>query len=236
MTDILIIEDNKDLGLGIKNNLEIEGYKVECVADGQKGLDKLAILQPKDYPQVILLDLMMPNMDGFEFLKNIQNLPDKPMVLVLSARDTEVDKVTGLRLGADDFLTKPFGLMELLARIEALIRRHHPETSIENQPQSKMIKIDPLLINLTSRQVFLSEKEIDLAPKEFELLAELMNHPGEVISRLELMRKVWGHSAAVESRTVDTHIGELRKKIEQDSANPLIIKTVRKIGYRIDNC
>lgn len=234
MTDILIIEDNKDLAFGIKNNLEIEGYQVECVTDGQKGLDKLKVLQPDSYPQVILLDLMMPNMDGFEFLKQLQNLPDKPMVLVLSARDTEVDKVTGLRLGADDFLTKPFGLMELLARIEALIRRRHPETSIDKQPQVKTIKIDRLLINLTSRQVFLSEKEIELAPKEFDLLAELMSHPGEVISRLDLMSRVWGYSAAVESRTVDTHIGELRKKLEKEPANPEIIKTVRKMGYRID--
>ncbi len=233
MSDILIIEDNSDLALGLKNNLEIEGYTVTCASDGQKGFDALSKLSLTP-PKVIILDLMMPNMDGFEFLKKLQTIQIKPMILVLSARDTEVDKVTGLRLGADDFLTKPFGLMELLARIEALIRRSQSFVSSSNTRTPEIVRYEALKVNLTSHQVHLDGAEIELAPKEFDLLAELISRPGEVISRIELMQKVWGHAAAIESRTVDTHIGELRKKIEIDSGNPRIIKTVRKIGYRID--
>ena len=230
MTDILIIEDNKDLALGLKNNLEIEGYRVNCATDGITGVQALENMQPA----VIILDLMMPNMDGFTFLKKIESIQPKPMILILSARDTEIDKVHGLKLGADDFMTKPFGLMELVARVEALIRRQLKSAHIAPSNDTQSIVIEDIEIKPLSRQVFKQGQEVGLAPKEFELLLRLINSRGQVLSRLTLMQQVWGHSAAVESRTVDTHVGELRKKLEDDSANPKFIKTVRKVGYRID--
>ena len=148
MVDVLIIEDNKDLALGLKNNLEIEGYQVTCAIDGMQGLAALK----EQTPKVIILDLMMPNLDGYGFLQRIESATTKPMVLILSARDTEMDKVRGLRLGADDFVTKPFGLMELIARVEALIRR---QEQLNSQPGrlEKIVQINNLKINLASRQV-----------------------------------------------------------------------------------
>ncbi|WP_168204021.1 response regulator transcription factor [Aliikangiella coralliicola] len=231
MTEILIIEDNKDLALGLKNNFEIEGYQVTSATDGLAGLAALEVCTPA----IIILDLMMPNMDGFEFLKRIEKLTIKPMILILSARDTEIDKVKGLRLGADDFVTKPFGLMELVARVEALVRRQKKIGDEDSSSRADVFSMEDVTVCLRSRRVLKRGEEVELAPKEFDLLVKLFESRGEVVSRLTLMQKVWGHSAAVESRTIDTHIGELRKKLEADSANPKIIKTVRKIGYRIDN-
>jgi len=230
MTDILIIEDNKDLMLGLKNNLEIEGYAVVCASDGAQGITQLSKCSPK----VIVLDLMMPNMGGFEFLGRIKDYKIRPMILILSARDTEMDKVRGLRLGADDFLTKPFGLMELMARIEALLRRSNFNNDSANSNHDQIIQVEDIEVHLLSRKVLKNGDEIDLAPKEFDLLVNLLQARGEVVSRVDLMQQVWGHSSAIESRTVDTHIGELRKKIESNISKPNIIKTVRKIGYRID--
>ena len=233
MTRILIVEDNRDLALGLRNNLEMEGYQVDCARDGQHGLNMLEQNSDEEKFEIVILDLMMPNMGGFEFLRQLNALQLNPMVLILSAKDTEMDKVTGLRLGADDFLTKPFGLMELLARIEALVRRKTRNTS--DSAAKTNCKIDHLNVDFLSRRVFCSDIEVELSPKEFELLQELIKLRGQVVSRIDLMKNVWGHSAVIESRTVDTHIGELRKKIEIDCANPTIIKTVRKIGYRIDD-
>lgn len=230
MLDILIVEDNQDLALGLRNNLEIEGYSVECVYDGQQGIDFLST-QPV---QLIILDLMMPNLNGYEFLKKMNSLADKPMILILSAKDTEIDKVTGLRSGADDFMTKPFGLMELVARVEALMRRKPDSPNDNNSKSPSTLSILDIQIKQDARQVFKNSQEIILTPKEFDLLVYLLKNKGQVISRLALMKQVWGHCAAIESRTVDTHIGELRKKLECDPTNPKMIKTVRKVGYRID--
>ncbi|MCW8876510.1 MAG: response regulator transcription factor [Kangiellaceae bacterium] len=227
--DILIVEDNKDLSMGLKNNLEIEGYSVSCAYDGAQGLEMLT----QSFPKLIILDLMMPRLDGYGFLKAIDSIENRPMVLILSARDSEVDKVTGLRLGADDFVTKPFGLMELVARVEALIRRR-ATNELENLSKAKSIKLGDVSIEADSRQISKNGNEVLLTPKEFDLLMELIAKRGQVVSRLDLMGKVWGHMSAVESRTVDTHIGELRKKLESKPAEPRLIKTIRKVGYRIE--
>lgn len=229
-SSILIIEDNKDLALGLRNNLEIEGYQVACAVDGEEGLRLLDLLSPA----LIILDLMMPRLDGYQVLKALQKKTHKPLILVLSARDTEIDKVRGLRLGADDFVTKPFGLMELLARVEALLRRKITTLASSDDLGENTIYLDNIRIELLARQVFKSDVEVILAPKEYDLLINLLSHRGEAISRLKLMQDVWGYSSAVETRTVDTHIGELRKKLESDTSHPTIIKTVRKVGYRID--
>jgi DNA-binding response OmpR family regulator len=231
LIDILIVEDNQDLAMGLKNNLEIEGYRVHCAADGAIGLSLLKTHSP----MLVILDLMMPNLDGFEFLKRVQRAQPRPMILILSARDSEIDKVNGLKLGADDFMTKPFGLMELIARVEALLRRQAKLSESNFGKNRTRLKVADIEVCLASRQVFKAAQEVELAPKEFDLLVHLLESRGQVLSRLELMKQVWGHLSAVESRTVDTHIGELRRKLESQGSQRQIIKTVRKVGYRIDN-
>ena len=221
MTRILIIEDNKDLAYGLQSNLEIEGYEVRTAATGPDGVQ-----QAKAFlPDLIVLDLMLPQMDGFAVLEAIRESKLQMPVLILTARGEEVDKVRGLRLGADDYVTKPFGLMELLARVEAILRR--------TGALPDKILIGDLEVCPRTRSVKKHGERIDLAPKEFYLLLELIRQDGAVVSRVDLMKTVWGHSSTIVSRTVDTHIAELRRKLEADASNPSLIVTVRKAGYRI---
>ena len=228
MSRILIIEDNEDLAFGLRNNLEIEGYEVETASTGKDGLRQAA-----DFgPDLILLDLMMPEMDGFEVLESLRKHDDSTPVLILTARGEEMDKVRGLRSGADDYVTKPFGLMELLARVEALLRRGSSQGMVTTSGLT-VLCIGGIDINPDARTVQKNGRPVELAPKEFDLLLELMRNNGAVVSRMDLMKEVWGHSSVVISRTVDTHIAELRRKLEDDPANPKFIITVRKAGYRI---
>lgn len=225
MKHILIIEDNADLAFGLRSNLELEGYGVAVAATGPAGLEA-ALLPGVD---LIILDVMLPQMDGYEVLRRLRDASVATPVLMLTARGEEVDKVRGLRSGADDYLTKPFGLMELLARIEALLRRGTLNTAAgESQIQLGNISIDT-----DARTVARDGQAIELAPKEFDLLIELIRQKGNVASRTALMKAVWGHSAAVVSRTVDTHIAELRRKLKDNNDEAPLIVTVRKAGYRI---
>lgn len=229
MSRILIIEDNEDLAFGLCNNLEIEGYEVFTAATGTAGVRLAGEYQP----DLILLDLMLPEMDGFEVLKMLRENGNPAPILILTARGEELDKVRGLRLGADDYVTKPFGLMELLARVEALLRRGSVTGADDDSKTGDSLRLGNVEINPASRCVRQDGEIVDLAPKEFDLLLELVRREGAVVSRMELMKKVWGHSSVVVSRTVDTHIAELRRKLENDSANPELIITVRKAGYRV---
>ena len=226
---ILIIEDNEDLAFGLRTNFEIEGYDVLTAATGTEG-----VMQTREFrPDLILLDIMLPEMDGFEVLKTIRADKCSVPVLMLTARGEETDKVRGLRLGADDYVTKPFGLMELLARVEAVLRRRSAGSIGETADARSTIKVGNIEICTDSRSVRRDGETVDLAPKEFDLLLELVRRDGSVASRVELMRTVWGHASVVVSRTVDTHIAELRRKLERNPANPELIITVRKAGYRI---
>ena len=225
MTHILIVEDNTDLAFGLRSNLEIEGYEVTIASTGTEGLDAAGA---RDV-DLIVLDVMLPEMDGYELLRRLRDFDRSTPVLMLTARGEEIDKVRGLRTGADDYVTKPFGLMELLARIEALLRRRH-----ENGDGPGPVAIRDVLIDPQTRSVTRDGRSVDLAPKEFDLLVELVRRRGAVLSREELMRAVWGHSAAVVSRTVDTHIAELRRKLADTGDDVPLIVTVRKAGYRID--
>lgn len=226
MSRILVVEDNRDLGLGLKTNLEIEGHEVTVTCDGAEGLAAAASRRP----ELVILDLMMPKMDGFEALRRLRRTDALTPVLILTARSAELDKVRGLRSGADDYLTKPFGLMELLARVEALLRRGAaPAATTRSQ-----YRFDALEIDTVARRVRHGGVVVDLSPKEYELLLELVRHAGEVVTRLQLLRRVWGHAAAVASRTVDTHVAELRRKLGEDPGAPRFIATIRKIGYRFD--
>lgn len=225
-TKILIIEDNQDLAFGLRTNLEVEGYTVMLAEDGPGGLE-LALAES---PGLIILDLMLPKMGGIDVLKNIRASNFDLPILILTAKGNEVDKVLGLRLGADDYVTKPFGLMELMARVEALLRRTRP---LAVQPGS-VYRFGTIEIRTESKQVLKDATEVILTPKEYGLLLALVQRDGAVASRIELMSEVWGHASAVISRTVDTHIAELRRKLEHDPARPRHIITVRKSGYRLD--
>jgi len=223
---ILVVEDNPDLAYGLRNNLEIEGYEVDVVEDGTQGLARARV----GGPDLIILDLMLPGMDGYRVLRALRDEGRRMPVLILTARGEEADKVRGLRLGADDYVTKPFGVLELLARVEALLRRTAPPGDGAGPPERfGVIEVIP-----ASRSVLKSGKPVPLTPKEFDLLLALLHRQGAVATRMELLTEVWGYSAAVLSRTVDTHVAELRRKLESDAAAPKHILTVRKAGYRLE--
>jgi len=220
---ILIVEDNVDLAFGLRNNLELEGYQVEISTTGPAGVESVQAAEP----DLVILDLMLPEMDGFNVLKTIRKDGSNVPVLILTARGEESDKVMGLRLGADDYVTKPFGLLELLARVAALLRRSGDRASLP------LIRFGTIEVNPATRTVLRAGASVDLAPKEFDLLVALIRHDGAVVSRLDLLDEVWGYAADVMSRTVDTHVSELRKKLEEDPSNPRHILTARKAGYRL---
>jgi len=227
MARILVVEDNRDLAYGLRNNLEIEGYLVEVAEDGQAGLTAAR----RAPPDLVILDLMLPELDGFRVLKALRGDSPEPPVLVLTARGEEADKVRALRMGADDYVTKPFGLLELLARVEAVLRRSRAHAAAGPTPDAE--RFGDVQVHFASRVVRRGGTLVELAPKEFELLVALLRARGAVVSRLELMEQVWGYSAAVVTRTVDTHIAELRRKLERDPSAPQHILTVRKAGYRL---
>lgn len=228
MTRILLIEDNRDLAYGLRNNLEIEGYDVEVAHDGVAGLRMSSNVKP----DLIILDIMLPQLDGFRVLKTLRQQDRATPVLLLTAKGEEFDKVRGLRLGADDYVTKPFGLLELLARVEALLRRTQPPLAPANDAH-EIHHFGNVEVDAAACTVRRASESVELAPKEFSLLLALLRARGAVVSRLHLMREVWGYSAAVVSRTVDTHVAELRRKLEENPASPRHIITVRKTGYRI---
>jgi DNA-binding response OmpR family regulator len=223
---ILLIEDNADLAQGIAYNLKLEEYDVRITPDGRAGLDAAV----RWAPDLILLDLMLPGLDGFEVLRALRSSGSRTPVIILSARAEEADKVRGFKLDADQYVTKPFGVLELLERVAALLRRAgHAAT-----PREETLTFGDVRIDLARRTVAKSGQEVTLPPKAYELLLALVRRHGAVISRHDLLREVWGYGASVVSRTVDTHVAELRRKLEDDPAAPRHILTVWKIGYRLD--
>ena len=226
---ILLVEDNVDLALGLHNNLEIEGYGVRTVHSGEEALDCLDMR-----PDLVILDLMLPGTSGMKVLQEIRSQGLSCPVLVLTARGEEADKVRALRLGADDYVTKPFGLLELLARVEALLRRS-ARSRLEAPSPSTSYQLERLVVRPAQRDVRRDGLPIELTPKEFDLLLALLEAKGAVVSRAELLAKVWGYQDNVYTRTVDTHVAELRRKIEPEPRNPRYVLTARKAGYRIAN-
>ena len=227
---ILVVEDNPDLAFGLRNNLEIEGYTVDVAGDGNLGLDRLLT----EEPDLVILDLMLPGLDGFRVLRRARAEGCAIPILILTARGEEADKVRGLRLGADDYVTKPFGLLELLARVEALLRRAGgPPGAATAANRNNIESFGAIIVDSSARSVTRQGQTVELAPKELDLLLALIRHRGAVVSRLDLLQEVWGYTSAVESRTVDTHVATLRKKLEEDPAAPRHILTSRKAGYRL---
>ena len=230
MPTVLLIEDNDKLARGLQSNLEFEGYAVLCASDGAAGL---AMAREKR-PDIIVLDLMLPDTDGYRVLRTLRDDGDMTPVLVLTALGEEADKVRGFRFGADDYVTKPFGLMELLARIDALLRRatrpngEGPRTGGDSASGFGDVRVDPARHTVTR-----DGASVALRPKEYDLLVALLRRNGQVATRIELLKEVWGYDDSVMSRTVDTHIAELRRKLEFDPANPKHILTVLKTGYRL---
>ena len=190
-------------------------------------------------PALLILDLIMPKIDGMRVLRELRERDSRIAVLILTARGEEADKVRGLKLGADDYVTKPFGLLELLARVESLLRRaslpRGTGEGSEGEGAAQLLRFGDVEVDPVARRVRKAGLEVALRPKEYDLLLELLHHRGEVRSRLELMQTVWGYSSAVITRTVDTHMFELRRKLEADAARPRHIMTVRGIGYRLDD-
>jgi len=231
VTRILIIEDHHDLAQGLANNLEIEGYDVDVVHDGAEGL----VRARGSDPSLIILDLALPGVDGYRVLSSLRADGNDVPVLILTAKTEEADKVRGFRYGADDYVTKPFGLLELLGRVNALLRRAGaPARANANAlASSERIRFGEIEVRPATHGVFRRGFPVTLRPKEFELLMALLRRNGDIVPRLDLLRDVWGYDAEVVSRTVDTHVAELRRKLEDDPAHPRYILTVRKAGYRI---
>jgi two-component system alkaline phosphatase synthesis response regulator PhoP len=227
---VLVVEDNTDLAFGLRNNLEIEGYEVAVAADGAVGVTRTFDWRPN----LVILDLMLPEMDGFRVLRTLRQRGFDEPVLILTARGEESDKVMGFRQGADDYVTKPFGVLELLARVDVLLRRA-ARTRDGASPSSTLLisRFGNVEVHRAARIVFRNGREVSLAPMEYDLLCALIDHRGAVMSRHDLMREVWDYDATVVSRTVDTHIVELRRKLEDDPSHPQHILTVRKAGYRL---
>ena len=225
MTRILIVEDDPDLAFGLRTTLEIEGYAAEVAADGPAGLARALDASP----DLVVLDLMLPGMDGYRVLRALREAGSRVPVLVLTARAEEADKVLGFRSGADDYVTKPFGVLELLARVEALLRRAGGGGPLPGTERFGDVVLDPAARTATRGGI-----PVSLSPKEFDLALALCRRGGRVASRQELLTEVWGYRAAVLTRTVDIHVAELRRKLEADPANPRHILTVWKKGYRLE--
>ncbi len=220
---ILLVDDEPTLLEMLAFNLRSSGYEVLTASDGVAALEQARV----GSPDLVILDLMLPEIDGLTVCRSLRQASDTP-ILILTARTGELDKIVGLESGADDYLTKPFSLGELQARIRALLRRAGPRRT------SDELQSNDLTLNLVSRRAFVSDKELALSPKEFSLLAELMRHRGAVLSRDLLLTRIWGYDFYGDSRTVDVHVRWLREKIEGDASQPVRIVTVRGIGYRFE--
>ncbi len=232
---ILVVEDELSLQDTLAYNLSKQGYEIQAIGDGRVALDTIR----KFKPELIILDIMLPGMDGLEIMRLLRQEMTTP-VLVLTARDGEIDRVVGLEVGADDYMTKPFSMRELIARVKAMLRRvrlmreEFDREKGETISQQVLLKYDNLRIDQTRHEVTLADKVIPLKPKEYELLLFMANHRGQVLSRETILQEVWGWDYFGNSRTVDVHVGWLRAKIEADASRPRRIVTVRGAGYRFE--
>lgn len=232
---ILVVEDELTLQETLAYNLKRQGYDVEAVGDGLAALEAAR----HDHPDLILLDIMLPGMDGFEVCRILRQEMNTP-ILMLTARDEEIDRVVGLELGADDYISKPFSMRELMARVKArlrLVRLIREEVGNQTTGGSGLggaLNFEDLTLDLNRRELRLNGLPVPLKPKEFDLLAFLAQHKGQVLTREFILEKVWGWDYIGDSRTVDVHVRWLREKIEPDPASPRRIITVRGAGYRFD--
>ena len=230
MARVLIVEDEESLARTIAYNLRRQGHQVETASDGERALELALASQP----DLVVLDLMLPGMDGFDVCRQIRRSSAVPL-LMLTARDDEIDRVVGLEIGADDYMTKPFSMRELMARVKAMLRRREllqEEIRHADAPARDMIEAGELTLSRATRQVTLRNQPVRLKPKEFDLLEFLMRNRERVYSAEQLLEHVWGYAYTHGTRTVPVHVRGIRRKIEDDPSNPTRIETVRGVGYR----
>lgn len=225
MTKILIVEDEPNMRLGLKDNLEFEGYEVETAEDGEEGLNKIL---DNEY-DLIIMDVMMPKISGFDVCKKVRVSGVTTPIILLTAKGEEIDKVLGLELGADDYVTKPFSLRELLARVKAILRRSESYASLEN----KSVKIGKLEVDFNGYKATSGNKDVQMSHREFEILHFLWKKRNTTVSREDLLTEIWGYDETPTTRTVDNFILKLRQKIETDPNHPKIILTVHGVGYKM---
>lgn len=228
MARILMVDDEQSIRELVRFNLEKAGFLVQCSEDGLKALQSIL----EDPPDLVVLDLMLPGMDGLEICRELRREEKTQMlpIIMLTARAEEIDRVVGLEIGADDYLTKPFSPRELVARVKSLLRRSRNNNSLEDK--GLPIVRGSLKIYPERHEALLEEESLELTPKEFQLLTQLAGNPGKVFTREYLLETIWGYEFAGDTRTVDVHIRHLRKKLEKDPGQPELIETIRGIGYR----
>ena len=221
-TRILIVEDEPAMVAGLRDNFEYEGYEVISAADGAEGLERAL----EDNPDLVVLDVMMPRMSGLDVCKQLKIQRPSMPIIMLTARGQEIDKVVGLELGADDYVTKPFSIRELMARVKAVLRR------VSSQAPADVYRFSDVEVNVRRNEVLRSGSRVELSAKEFALLAYFISHPAETLSRDRLLDDVWGYDNYPNTRTVDTHIVHLRQKLEPNPEEPRFILTVHGSGYK----
>jgi DNA-binding response OmpR family regulator len=223
MSRVLIVEDDPSMAIALRDGFEFEGYTVTVAKDGPTGF-RLATEKDLD---IIILDVMLPQMSGLDVCKKLRNAGNSIPIILLTARGQEIDKVLGLKTGADDYVTKPFSFMELVARVEALLRRTSKHIANLEQYQ-----FGDIILNFKKNEAMLGEEMLDLSPREFKILKYFIEHQGEVVTRDQLLDAVWGYDSFPFTRTVDTHIAKLRHKIKDDPSNARHILTVHRAGYK----
>jgi len=225
MSKILVVEDDEAMAVALQDGFTYEGHEVIRASDGEEGLR----IANEESPDIMILDVMLPKMTGLEVCKHLRSGESSLPIIMLTARGQEIDKVLGLKLGADDYVTKPFSFMELMARVEAVLRRSQPD-GLEHRSTHQVGRIT---VDLNRHEACRDGEPLDLTPREFRLLGYFLEHSGEVVSREALLDAVWGYDSIPFTRTVDTHIAKLRKKIETDPSDPEHLITVHRVGYKL---
>jgi two-component system alkaline phosphatase synthesis response regulator PhoP len=224
MSRVLVVEDDEAMAVALRDGFTYEGHEVTVARDGEAGLQHAR----EDSPDIIILDVMLPKMTGLEVCKTLRGEGSALPIIMLTARGQEIDKVLGLKLGADDYVTKPFSFMELMARVEAVLRRAQPGSGTP----SAIHEFGDVIVDIDRHEASKGGSQLELTPREFRLLGYFLAHRGEVVSREELLDAVWGYDTIPFTRTVDTHIAKLRKKIEDDPSDPEHLITVHRLGYK----
>lgn len=227
---VLVVDDEQSIVTLLKYNLEQSGYVVEVAQDGEEALQK----EKETKPDLIILDVMLPKKDGIEVCKTIRSDKNQVPILMLTAKDDEFDRVLGLELGADDYMTKPFSPREVVARVKAILRRSSLVNHVQKEEEDEDIVIGSIRIRPDFFEVYRNDELLELTPKEFELLLYLVERQGRVITREHMLNSVWNYEFAGDSRIVDVHISHLRDKLEENPKQPQFIKTVRGLGYKLE--
>ncbi len=227
MAYILIVEDEPNMIVGLKDNFEIEGYKIDTAKDGESGLGKIL----ENNYDLVILDVMLPKLSGFEVCKAVRKIENDTPIILLTARGEEIDKVLGLELGADDYITKPFSIRELIARVKAVLRRK--ENRVDSDNKRENIIIGNLEVNFSTYNAYNNNGEVQMSHKEFEILNLLWSNRNKTVSRDDLLRIIWGFDESPTTRTIDNFIVKLRQKIERNPNKPKTILTVHGIGYKL---